>query len=768
MRLSCAGVAKDRFNPRAMEAQSEPNYEAALLDPTTAARDQQGMSPSTVVAAAAVDSPVTVSGAGQSAEGQAVGYGAAETGVAVRAMTVAVTSSPAGTQQPWSPPQESTMTAQVSHRQEVFTSMNQPGFEGVQNAAQAAWSMSTSRPRSVPMWVQRLGAFFQEMRAQPPASSIWAPSPMSSPPQQGARRALESPESGRDAWRQHQRAFVPGQQSLLSRDQHEQLQRMERSAPLLYGPPQRSDRGHESSGGSTYEAVQDEVRKQLRGVVEQLEASRQEASELRREVVKLKAGQFEGNQRPSEELPVQPQGPPRAFGSYLAGPSSMSTRGMSGEAHSGIPPMPTRTSMEGTSGLQARTPTEGTSGLHARTSTEGTSGLHARTSMEGTSGLHARTSTEGTSGLHARTSTESTPGLQARMTTEERSGVHAGPSMSTASMTFGGSPMLGSQAGEEPKKAKDFSSAAVGSTGNVTGEHGVTGREAGDPMSRLLEGLENVIKGGKPEELSKVTEGPKLAEISDSSSVDFGDWLYCLEHTMGDLSTSSAEWWKLVLKDAQEYYERYQAADQYSRLSMKPTPSLELGEPKWTRVDRRGASILLGAVPEDVKKELIASRTKSTLDVLARLMLLYRPGSAMEKGQLLRKIESPEPATTTQEAVEGLRQWLRYYQRARDLKLSTPDPSLLVKSLDAMLKKPVAENPEVGFRMNLLRYHLKVDFSPSEDSVLAIHRAFLAEFEQMGYKKRKPPSDTPSAPRVRALEKAQPQLPMSPTTGTKG
>ena len=48
--------------------------------------------------------------------------------------------------------------------------------------------------------------------------------------------------------------------------------------------------------------------------------------------------------------------------------------------------------------------------------------------------------------------------------------------MSTASMTFGGSPMLGSQAGEEPKKAKDFSSAAVGSTGNVTGEHGVTGR----------------------------------------------------------------------------------------------------------------------------------------------------------------------------------------------------------------------------------------------------------------------------------------------------
>ena len=112
-----------------------------------------------------------------------------------------------------------------------------------------------------------------------------------------------------------------------------------------------------------------------------------------------------------------------------------------------------------------------------------------------------------------------------------------------------------------------------------------------------------------------MAEAPKLAEISDSSSVDFGDWLYCLEHTMGDIS----EWWKLAVKDAQEYCERYQTADQYSRLSMKPTPSLELGDIRWTRVDRRGASILLGAVPEDVKKELIASRSKSTLDVLARL-----------------------------------------------------------------------------------------------------------------------------------------------------
>ena len=169
---------------------------------------------------------------------------------------------------------------------------------------------------------------------------------------------------------------------------------------------------------------------------------------------------------------------------------------------------------------------------------------------------------------------------------------------------------------------------------------------------------------------------------------------------MGDISASSAEWRRLVVKDAQEYYERYQTADQYSRLSMKPTPSLELGDTRWARVDRRGASILLGAVPEDVKKELIASRSKSTLDVLARLMVLYRPGSALEKGQLLRRIESPEPATTTQEAVEGLRQWLRL-----------PAGS----GLEAQHARSFFVGEGAGWHVEeaireWARYHLKVDF----------------------------------------------------------
>ena len=38
-------------------------------------------------------------------------------------------------------------------------------------------------------------------------------------------------------------------------------------------------------------------------------------------------------------------------------------------------------------------------------------------------------------------------------------------------------------------------------------------------------------------------------------AVDLGDWLCFLYHVMSDLSASSAEWWRVVLRDAQESYE---------------------------------------------------------------------------------------------------------------------------------------------------------------------------------------------------------------------
>ncbi|CAE7892360.1 hypothetical protein AK812_SmicGene18596 [Symbiodinium microadriaticum] len=588
-------------------AVTEPDYSTALPDVNPAQAHQQGMSPNTASVTAATDVQMPTQDAVMAAGNQG-----SDDGVAVRTMAVAVATGQSGGTPNWqaveaSPPERMEMT------HERIMGAAEHSF-GQMNAAQASWSVMATR-RSTPAWIQRLGAFFQEMRSQ---QTAWPPSPLGSPP----TRPYAEPArlAGNGAARLGiAGAFEPG------------------------ATGERQPEGNGSSGGSTYEAVQEEVK--------------------RRKIYDKKWS-----------FCVQRED--RFFYGSGVGPTSNHAY------NRGI-------------------------------------GLMRRLVYKRWIGRASSNAYHGDIGLMCRTATSTGPGGQMGQAIPLSMGLGEGI----------GQQLSAAPTGQGPQSAATMIPGAMMGPGSATAG-------GSDPMSRLLEGLEKVIKGGKPEELSKAIDAPKLPEISESSSVDFGDWLYLIEHVMSDLSTSSAESWATVVKDAQDFYERYQAADQFSRLSMKPTASPTLNEVRWSRLDRRGATILLGATPEDIKKELVATRTRTTLEVLARLMVIYRPGSALEKGQLLRRIESPDTAATVQEAIEGLRQWLRHYQRARDLKLSVPDPSVTLRGIDQLVKKPIQENPEIAFRMNLLRYHLKVDFSPAEESVLAVHRALLAEFEQMGFKKK--------------------------------
>ncbi|CAE7369616.1 unnamed protein product, partial [Symbiodinium sp. CCMP2456] len=67
----------------------------------------------------------------------------------------------------------------------------------------------------------------------------------------------------------------------------------------------------------------------------------------------------------------------------------------------------------------------------------------------------------------------------------------------------------------------------------------------------------------------------------------------------------------------------------------------------------------------------------------------------------------------------------------------------------------VGEHSDISFRMNLIRYHLRVDFAPTETNVMAIHRAYLAEFEQLGYRRKSKEETGAQGPRIKAVEAAQ-------------
>ena len=188
-----------------------------------AANHQQGMSPNDAAGVTpAPDGSALAVVPVSTGEGVPGNAGIGDESVAMRTMSVAVATNQMTREPGWGSP--SVQSATYVHASQGFVdSLGQPGLEA-QNAAQA-WTMEGTR-RSVPTWIQRLGAFFQEVRAQQAFPATWAPSAMGSPATPTTRRPTGSPapEGGGQ-----------GQSSLLSRQQREQFRRMEQRAPLLYG-----------------------------------------------------------------------------------------------------------------------------------------------------------------------------------------------------------------------------------------------------------------------------------------------------------------------------------------------------------------------------------------------------------------------------------------------------------------------------------------------------------------------------------------------------
>ena len=61
--------------------------------------------------------------------------------------------------------------------------------------------------------------------------------------------------------------------------------------------------------------------------------------------------------------------------------------------------------------------------------------------------------------------------------------------------------------------------------------------------------------GQEAEEVRVSPQLPKLPEwCPETAPIDFGDWLTCLEVHMADLSSSSEQWWSLVMQTVTEWY----------------------------------------------------------------------------------------------------------------------------------------------------------------------------------------------------------------------
>ena len=227
---------------------------------------------------------------------------------------------------------------------------------------------------------------------------------------------------------------------------------------------------------------------------------------------------------------------------------------------------------------------------------------------------------------------------------------------------------------------------------------------------------------------------PELGEWDPSTGpIDLGDWLALIEPIMSDLSKTSAIWWTRLNQEASEWYERHQQLPPLSRLSHDPVPSNTLKDPKRSRLEKRAATMLLRALPQQARDEMVSTKRLSAFAIVCQLLKSYQPGGLGEKELVLKSLESPLEAATIGEAVTGLRKLTRWRRRASELQITEPDPFLLLKGLNRLIRKPLESNRDLAFRINLARSTLQVDATPTSASVTSFASHLLAECEQVAH-----------------------------------
>ena len=218
----------------------------------------------------------------------------------------------------------------------------------------------------------------------------------------------------------------------------------------------------------------------------------------------------------------------------------------------------------------------------------------------------------------------------------------------------------------------------------------------------------------------------------ESASVDLLDWLELIEAPMADLSDGSSTWWRKVRATAAAAYDVWVVSGPIERLSVFPESVGDLEEGRWSRVNSRAASMILAALHESIRSELVSRRmTGSVTAILFRLLTLYQPGGEEEKYRTLQQLQSPPRESDPGKAVEALRAWNRWLRRCEELNIQPPDPSLQARALNSIVKGVFEKNSEANFRTQLVRSNLKIDSNPTKDSVEKLYKHVMGECETL-------------------------------------
>ena len=259
-------------------------------------------------------------------------------------------------------------------------------------------------------------------------------------------------------------------------------------------------------------------------------------------------------------------------------------------------------------------------------------------------------------------------------------------------------------------------------------------------MMQSMRDLQQKISDGKNDEgavmgVEVVRSGaPDLPDLmpwtSGTGPLQLGDWMLLLNPIISDLTTSSQEWWEITTQEVEAWYQRHVSLSPLDRLNHGFAAPASLQQPRWQRLERRVSTMIMKAIPESCREELVAARRMDVFGVLTYLFTTYSPGGVAEKQTLLKSLEDPAEITSVQEAPGAIRKWMRWRRRAKEVGAVEPDPALLLKGLNKMTRRVLESHRDIQFRVSLVRNTLSVDTTPTSSSVDQLAAHLLAELEQ--------------------------------------
>ena len=156
----------------------------------------------------------------------------------------------------------------------------------------------------------------------------------------------------------------------------------------------------------------------------------------------------------------------------------------------------------------------------------------------------------------------------------------------------------------------------------------------------------------------------------------------------------------------------------------------------------------------------VAERLMTSTGILFTLLKNYQPGGRGERTTLLKELTNPKYGKSLNEAASTLRSWRRFYRRTEEIGAVLPDPSVLLKALEAPNQLVSKLDAQATFRLSQARVSLDIDASPTTTSVWDFSECLLAELDSLlllqGAEVQNKPTETPSTAAVKVMNAKAP------------